>query len=294
MTESGKRDAAAIGCCVLGILALSFSDALAKTLTPYYSPLQLLFVRAMLATIAVVAVLLPVAGRHVFRTKNIAIHGFRGAVNVSTAFCFYMSLSMVPLATSTAVAFCAPFFVILYAALVDRLRIAPAKWLSVGLGFVGVVVATRPDATGLDVGIVFALLTALGYATLMISARNIKGPEPMKTLLVYIVLGQLLFSSFFQPWVWKPIAAQHWPELAGLAFFSTVGLTLVSHAFRSAPASLIAPLEYSGLLWAALLGWIFWSEVPESNFYVGAALIVLSGLCIAYMGIRTKRTQSTQ
>lgn len=286
MTGSRKRHITSILCCVFGILALSFSDALAKTLTPHYSPLQLLFVRAMLATVTVVGVMLPTMGRHVFRTNNLAVHGFRGAVNVSTAFCFYMSLSMLPLATSTAVAFCAPFFVILFAALVERVRVSPANWLSVGLGFVGVVVATRPEVTGPGVGVVFALLTALGYATLMISARNIKGSEPMKTLLVYIVLGQLLFSSFFQPWVWKPVAVRHWPEFAGLAFFSTIGLTLVSHAFRSAPASLIAPLEYSGLLWAALLGWIFWNEVPDSSFYVGAALIIVSGLCIVFIGNR--------
>lgn len=281
----------AISCCLLGILFLSFSDALAKSLSPHYSPPQLLFLRALVAAVVVLGTLLPCMGRQLFKTENLAVHGFRGAVNVSTACCFYLSLASLPLATATAVAFCAPFFVVMYGALIERERVAAANWISVALGFLGVILATRPDTSSIGIGSVFAVLTALGYATLMISARKIKGTEPMSPLLVYIVLGQLVFSSVFQPWIWKPVAAQHLPELAGLAFFSTIGLTLVSHAFRSAPASQIAPLEYTGLLWAAVIGWLFWHERPDTMFYIGALLIVTSGLCIAAVGLRRKQQQ---
>jgi drug/metabolite transporter (DMT)-like permease len=73
--------------------------------------------------------------------------------------------------------------------------------------------------------------------------------------------------------------------------FSTIGLTLVSHAFRSAPASLIAPLEYTGLLWAAAIGWLFWREIPDTSFIFGAVLIVASGMGIATIAARPKQKE---
>jgi len=280
------RRLTAIACCLSGVICLCVSDALAKSLTAHYSPLQLLFVRAALAFCVLLVVILPWAGPAVFRTDHLRLHGVRAVFNVGSACFFYLSLTALPLATATAVAFCAPLFVFVYSVFLFKEKVARGAWLSLALGIAGVLLALRPTVGSVGAGAVFALLAAWGYATLMVSARWIKGSEPMGTLVLYIVLGQLAISALFQPWAWQPVDPDHLPKLAGLAFFSTAGLTLITQAFRTAPASLIAPLEYSGLLWAALLGWLYWNEQPDAMFFAGAALIVISGSIIAAAGKR--------
>lgn len=277
---------AAIACCLLGVACLCVSDALAKSLSADFAPPQLLFVRALIALAVLLVLAVPLGGIKVLQTRHVGLHFARGALSVGAASLFYLSLAELSLASATAVAFCAPLFVFLLSALLFKEPIARSAWVSLALGMFGVLLALRPTVGGTGSGALYALLAALAYAGLMISARLIKTSEPMSTLVIYIVLPQLLVSALFQPWVWRPVGTVHLPGLVGLAFFSTVGLTLITQAFRTAPPSRIAPLEYSAMIWSALLGWWIWNERPDAIFFLGAALIVLSGLMISAQGRR--------
>src|SRR5690606_30643097 len=155
-------------------------------------------------------------------------------------------------------------------------------------GFAGVLVIVRPSPHNMQWAALLPLATALGYGVMMVSAKRISARESMLTTMFYIALGQLVFASLPLAAVWKPLVWPHAPGIVGIAVFSTLGLGLITQAFRMAPAASIAPFEYSGLISASLLGWIFWRELPDMWSYAGALMIVASGMYVALSGKRSR------
>lgn len=281
-----------IGCIMAGIFCLTISDSLAKWLGATYSPLQLLFLRGLLATPVLVVLVIASSGRPALRTRHLDIYMLRGLMNVVSASCFYLSLTMLPLAEVTAIAFSAPLFVtIMSVAFLDE-KVSPGGWMALLAGFAGVLLIVRPSPQHMQWAAMLPLITAMGYAVMMVSARRINARESMLTTMLYIALGQVVFTSLPQVWVWEPVQTGHFVGFMGLAVFSTMGLGLITQAFRVAPASTVAPFDYSGLIWATLIGWLVWREVPSLWFYAGAFLIAGGGVYIALMEVSKKKAKA--
>ncbi len=268
-------------CILVGIFCLTLSDSLAKWLGPFYSPIQILFLRAAIALPLVTMLVLSLGGRRALRTQHIGVHLLRGAINVASASCFYLGLTLLPLAENTAIAFCAPLFVTAISVAFLGEKVSRGGWLAILAGFAGVVVIVRPSPGNIQWAALLPLATAFGYAVMMVSAKRISARESMLTTMFYIVLGQLVFASLPLAAVWKPIDWSHLPGFIGIAVCSTMGLGLITQAFRMAPASIVAPFDYFGLISAGLLGWFFWNELPDAWFYVGALMIAASGVYVA-------------
>lgn len=283
------RAIAGIACVAGGIFFLTLSDANAKWLGATYSPIQILFLRAMIALPFVTALCLILGGRRTLRTTHVGLHLTRGAINVVSASCFYLGLRALPLAEATAIAFAAPLFVTALSVLILKERVDRIGWLSVVAGFVGVLIIVRPGTEAFQAATLLPLTTAALYAVMMITARGISRNEGMLTTTFYIVAGQAICSAVALPWFWTTPQWADLPYFAGVALFSTLGLALITQGFRIAPASVVAPFDYTGLLWATLLGWIFWREAPDAYAYLGALFIAGSGLTIALREARAKR-----
>lgn len=277
-----KSSIEGIACILAGMFCLTISDALAKWLGAFYSPLQLLFLRAAIALPLVTALVLGLGGSRALRTRHIGVHLLRGAINVASAFCFYLGLTLLPLAETTAIAFCAPFFVTVISVAFLGEKVPMGGWLALFAGFAGVLVIVRPSPDNIQWAALLPLATALGYAVMMVSAKRISARESMLTTMFYIVLGQLVFASLPLAAVWVPVEWPHLPGFVGIAVCSTAGLGLITQAFRIAPATIVAPFDYSGLIWATLFGWIFWRELPDAWSYAGALMIILSGIYVAF------------
>lgn len=278
-----------IGCIMAGIFCLTISDSLAKWLGASYSPVQLLFLRGVLATPVLIVLLITLSGRPALRTEHLGVHMFRAVLNVLSAACFYLSLTMLPLAEATAIAFSAPLFVTIISVMFLKEKVSARGWLALLAGFSGVLLVVRPSPEHMQWAAVLPLITALGYAVMMVSARRINVRESMLTTMLYIALGQAIFAGLPQAWFWVPVQAEHFIGFIGLAVFSTLGLGLITQAFRVAPASIVAPFDYSGLIWATLLGWFIWQEAPSLWFYAGALLIAGSGVYIAMLEVAKKK-----
>lgn len=263
-----------------GALCLTISDSFAKWLGDSYWPPQILFLRAALAAVVLTVVLFPLGGRAVFHTRHLAIHGFRGLINVLTACSFYLGLGYLPLADAAAISFCAPLFVTILSVLVFKDVVSWRGWIAVVAGFIGVLVIARPSPAHIQWAALFPFASAFGYAVMMLTAKKIGARESMFTTMFYIAVGQAVFAALPLPWLWKPVEAAHWLPIAGIAVSSTLGLGLITQAFRTAPAVIVAPFDYTGLVWAALIGMIFWAEIPDAWSYLGAGLIAASGLLI--------------
>lgn len=118
------------------------------------------------------------------------------------------------------------------------------------------------------------------YAALMISARWVDPRESVWTLMLYLVGAGALLSGLMSPFVWTAIRLDDLWLFFAIAFFGTAGMTMMTQAFRFAPAAVVAAFDYTALLWATVLGWLIWGEVPDFATYVGASIIALSGLFI--------------
>lgn len=285
-TSTSATPLAGIACVAGGIMFLTLSDALAKWVGQHYSPIQILFLRAAIALPFVLALVTALGGRRALRTRHLGLHLVRGAINIVSACFFYLGLQALPLAEATAIAFAAPLFVTALSVLVLKERVDGARWLAVAAGFAGVLIIVRPGAASFQAAALYPLATAVLYAVMMLTARAIGRAESMFTTMFYIVAGQLVCSAVAVPAFWTPLQAADLPYFAGIALFSTLGLTLITQGFRIGPASVVAPFDYTGLLWASLLGWLVWREAPDLYDCIGAGFIAGSGLYIAWRASR--------
>ncbi|MBU1278312.1 MAG: DMT family transporter [Alphaproteobacteria bacterium] len=263
---------------IAGVACLSANDAIAKALTADYSPLQILFLRNVIALPFTVVIALLMGGPSALRSHRPVAHLLRGALWVSATMMFFTSFIHLALAEATALIFVAPFFITLISALFLGEKVGWRRWLAVLVGFFGVLVIIRPGGATFQLISLLPVATALVYALLMLSARWVDPRESVWTLLVYLTGAGALLSALLVPLVWVPVRSGDLWLFAGIAMFGTAGMTMMTQAFRRAPAVVVAPLDYTGLLWATLFGWIIWRERLDVVTIVGAALIIASGV----------------
>lgn len=272
----------------IGIACLSVSDAIAKALSSGYPVLEILFLRNAIALPVVVFIAWKMAGPAALVSRRPVAHLVRGAIWVLAAGTFFTGLRFLGLAEATTLVFIAPIFITAISALFLKEHVGWRRWTAVIVGFVGVVIVVRPGAGTFQAASLLPLATAFLYATLMLSARLVDKAESVWTLMLYLVGTGGLISALAMPFVWVTPNMDDLGLFLGIALFGTAGVTLLTQAFRLAPASTIAPFEYTALLWATLLGWVFWQEIPDSATYLGAVVIIASGIFIVWRESKAK------
>lgn len=281
----------AIATICIGVVCLVANDAIAKWMTAYYAPLQIIFLRNLLALPMLAALLLCIGGRSALWSRRLRVHALRGFILVLAAYAFFHGLRVLPLAEATSLIFAAPLFVTAISVPLLGEQVGWRRWLAVIVGFLGVLIIVRPGAAAFQLASLFVIATALLYALFMISARWIHREDSFWTMMFYVTLFPILFCFPLVVVQWQAVDIAHLPHLLGMAIFGTLGVTLIGNAFRLAPAAVVAPFDYTALLWASLLGWLVWGEVPDIWTYVGAAVIMVSGISIV---IRETRGTSTE
>jgi drug/metabolite transporter (DMT)-like permease len=285
-----RADGRAILTICVGIFCLVVNDAMAKWLTAHYGPLQIIFLRNLLALPMIAAILLAVGGTAALRTTHLRVHAWRGLLMVAAAYCFFRGLEVLPLAEATSLVFAAPIFITALSVPLLGETVGWRRWAAVVVGFAGVLIIVQPGAAAFQPASLFVVATAALYALFMIGARWIRREENVWTMMFYVALFPLLFCGLLVAFRWQPMALAHLPHFLGMAVFGTLGVTLIGHAFRLAPAAIVAPFDYTALLWASLLGWLVWGEVPGMWTYAGAAVIIASGI---YIVLRETRRAAT-
>jgi drug/metabolite transporter (DMT)-like permease len=286
MAGEARSNGQAIAIMCIGIFCLVMNDAMAKWFTAHYPPLQIIFVRNLLAMPMIAAILLSIGGRRALQTQNLRIHALRGLLMVGGAYAFFLGLKLLPLAEATSLIFAAPIFITLLSVPLLGEPVGWRRWAAVIVGFVGVLIIVRPGAAAFQPASLFVVATAMFYALVMITARWISRAEDVWTMTFYLVLFPMVFSGLLVPLVWQPLETSHLPLFLGMAVFGTLGVMFISQAFRLAPAAIVAPFDYTALIWASLLGWLVWGEIPGLWTYAGAAVIIASGIYIVFRETR--------
>jgi drug/metabolite transporter (DMT)-like permease len=264
----------------VGVACLCINDALAKTLTAHYSALQIQFLRNVIALPFAVLIAYKMGGSEALRSHRPIAHLFRGGLWIGATILFFTSLKYLGLAEATALIFVAPLFITALSALIFREYVGWRRWLAVLVGFIGVLIAIRPGTSAFQTVSLLPVATAFVYALLMLSARWVDGRESVWTLLLYMTGTGAMLSLFIVPLVWIPVRPEDLWLFGAVAIFGTAGMTMMTQAFRLAPAVVVAPFDYTAIIWATLLGWLFWNEIPDQLTFLGAAIIITSGVFI--------------
>ncbi|WP_417685343.1 DMT family transporter [Roseibium sp.] len=275
-----ERGSHGIAMMCVGVACLCVNDAIAKTLGDTYSPIQILFLRNLIALPIAALIAYRLGGSEALKTYRPAAHLVRGLIWLLAATLFFTGLTFLDLAEATVLIFAAPLFITALSAFLLKEPVGWRRWSAVIVGFIGVLIVVRPGAGTFQAASLFPLATAVLYALLMISARWVDPRESVWTLMLYLVGAGALLSALVCPFIWVEVQVQDIWLFFAIALFGTAGITLMTQAFRLAPAATIAPLDYSALIWATLLGYLFWNEIPDLATYLGAAIIIASGVFI--------------
>jgi drug/metabolite transporter (DMT)-like permease len=278
----------AIAYMVAAVSCLAVLDAGVKGLAEGYPVPQIAFLRYVVGLIFAVGVAARTAeGLGGLATRRPGGHLIRSICNLGAMLLFYYAIARMALADVVAIAFAAPIFTTVFSVLLLKERVAARRWMAVAIGFAGVLVMVQPGGGVWGLGAALALTSAVLYALTLISSRQLSLTESSHTILFYYSVVCLLATGAVLPWQWRT------PEPEDIWLFLLVGVTgtlgqfFMNQAFRFGEASMLAPLDYTALIWAAALGYVFWSEMPSPAVLAGVALVVVSTMLVRGAAMRS-------
>ena len=266
----------------LGIAALSGMDALGKRVAADYSVFEMLAIRSTVALVLILGYLAARGQLGALRTAQPGGHALRALCGLVAFVCFYASLRHLPLADAVAIAFASPFLITALGRFVLKEEVTTRQWLAIAVGFLGMLVIVRPGASGFHPAALLVVVCSFAYAGLMILTRWMtrphRPPETNSAFVFYMLSGQAAAGWLVTVTRWRTPDAPAFLEMAGMGVLGIIGNFGLAQAFRVAPVATVAPFEYTGLIWAVVLGSVLFGDVPTPAFWVGAAIIVWAGL----------------
>lgn len=276
--------------CVTAFFFFACMDALAKHLGGTYHWVQLVFFRALFGFLPVLPVVYNDGGLRALRTRHPVLHLIRSTAVLVALATYFIGLQHMPLADALTLAFTSPLFVTLLSMPLLGERVGPHRLLAILAGFGGVLVIMQPGADTFRPEAFYLIVAGAAFALSSVLTRLLGRTETNGAIIFYSTLGQFLPALLVLPFVWQmPVSLTDWLLFVGMGCLGGIGLQLITLAFRNAQASVLAPFEYTTLIWATLIGWIVWREWPGNHVWIGAAILVATGLYITY---REGRRQS--
>ena len=271
---------AGIGLMLLGIFLFCCNDALGKWLLGSYSVWQMLTIRS----IAAIALLAPLIWRErasFAAAPRPGLQALRVLMSVTESIMFFWALSYLPLADTITFYLAAPIYVTAISALFLKEPVGWRRWSAVVAGFVGVVIALRPSAATLSWPALIAIVGSLGFAVFLIITRIVRGTSE-----VVLVTGQfgtmLVVAGSVAPFGWVAPGALDFGLLLVLGVVAMSAFACMNRSLKLAPASVVVPYQYTMIVWAVVLGWLVFGDVPDAFTLSGAAIIVGAGLYILW------------
>jgi drug/metabolite transporter (DMT)-like permease len=254
------------------------SSAVSKWLVERYPVGEVLFTRSAVSLIVCAAFILPRSGLSAFRTGRFHHHVLRSVSQACSQTFLLIAFRMMPLASAIAINFSAPLFATLASAVILKEKVGFARWTALLVGFFGVLVVTHPGAGAFQLGALFALGNAVLYGSVTVGVRSMTSTESAETLTLYqlALLTALFALSLPLGWVTPDPLAGAWILFNGTS--NAIGQFWWTRALYLAPASAVAPFYYSSLIWASILGFAVWGELPTAALIAGSIIVVGSGL----------------
>lgn len=267
-----------------GAFALfSVLDVIVKLLAAGYAIPQVIFLNSAFALIPILGYAALRGGLvNNLRTRRIRMHMLRAAMGVSSGFCTLYAFSRMPIADVYALAFSAPLWITLLSVPILKERVGWRRWTAVGIGFLGILIILRPGAGMSDLAAFAALGGALFYSLGMLISRFMRGTESSVSFAAYSSTAAMLVMAPMLPFVWQTPTPVHLAMSAIGGLLGGTALICLLTAFRLAPASLVAPFQYTQLVWGVIYGYAVFGHVPDPWLFLGGGIVICSGLFILY------------
>jgi drug/metabolite transporter (DMT)-like permease len=269
-----------LGYMAVGVFSMSVVDAASKALVGGYSLAQITFFTRLLAPFFALALVAGQGGLSSLGTRRIGMHLLRSITSATIGVSFVACLGFLPLADAVAITFVSPLLMSALSVPMLHERVGRRRWAAILVGLIGVLIVLQPSGAGFGPGSLLALVAAFAYALGLNLSRLMSDTESSACMTFWVGLFILIGSGLIMPFDWKTPGLSDWLLFALLGIAATLGQFSVIQALRYGQVSLVAPLEYSALIWATLFGFVFWLEFPTPTVLLGAAVMILSSLYV--------------
>ena len=267
---------------MLAMFLFETMDALVKWLVlAEQSVTLILFFRSWIIVALILGLLAIRRQLPELRTRKPVQHALRGMLGFLAPFCFFLSLKSLPLADATVVFFSSTFILTAASAIFLHERVGVHRWSAVVIGFCGVVIATNPG--GGDIGAYLLVLVSTAvYSMLFLTGKILSREDSVISLVFSFNLGVGVVATAALPWIWQPIPVDALLKILLLSVIAFAGHFAFYAAFARAEVSALAPFEYFALVWATLIGYLVWRDIPTTEVWIGAAIITACGLYVMH------------
>jgi drug/metabolite transporter (DMT)-like permease len=272
-----------IGSMVAAVFVFAIMDALMKRLSGHYGPFQVSCLRCFASLLPMTLAIFVRRSWRELRVRSAALHLWRAALGVTMLATFVFAVHRMSLAQTYSLFLCAPLLMTALSVPLQREHVPPSRWFAILLGLGGVLVILSPSASGMgSLAAAAAAAATLCYALSGLTVR-VLGRTNSSTSMVFwwLVLvgvgcGVLAVDD------WRPLQAGDWSWFAAVGVSGALGQWWVTDAFRRAPPSVVGPFEYTSILWAFGIDWLFWAAAPTPRLLCGAGIVIAGGIGVVW------------
>ena len=261
-------------------------DVCAKFLGQQGVPVvQMVWARFFFGSLFTLPFALAVDGKNALRPVNPFFNALRATLLIAGTICFFMALHTLSIADTLAIYFVQPILITALSPLLLRETVGIRRWITVAIGFIGVLIIIRPGLVAFNVGSMFALASGTASALYIIVTRHLTGKaNAMVTTFQSSVIGAAGLT-LAAPLYWLPVSGQQWLLLILLGAIAIAGHYLITKAYDYAEASLLSPFNYTEMIMAVVMGWYFFGDFPDNWTFVGVAILIT---CAIYISVRER------
>ena len=269
----------AITAMLLAVFCVTIMSVQAKLIGIEYNAVQITFARAIVVLILLMPFIYKLGGLNFLKTKKPFLHFFRGLAGLIGNVMFFLAFQRLPVADVTVISQAVPIFSCILAIIFLGETIGWRRWTAITIGFLGVIIAINPSVN-IAVASLYALGGTLMWSTTIIFLRLLGSTEhPVKTVF-YFMLVSVLITSIFQPFLWKEPSFEVILLFIGIGIAAFLTQLLMTYALQKAPASIVSPFNYTGIVWAIIFDYIIWNAHPVFATIFGGIIITISGIYI--------------
>jgi drug/metabolite transporter (DMT)-like permease len=257
-------------------------NAVVKWEVALYPVGEVAFLRSAFGLIPLYCMILPRTGLAVLRTTRLPAHIKRAASQFVSQMAMFLAFMLMPLASAIAISFAAPLFTTLLSIVVLKEKVGRHRWSALAVGFIGVLLITHPGSGTFQIAVLFPLLNAVMISTVAIAIRRMSMTESTETLAMYQLTLITLFNACLLPFGCEAPSWLDFGMIALAGFGNGIAQYWWTKALHLAPPSAIVPFNYLSLVWATIIGFVVWGDVPTQGLMIGAAIVVASGLYILW------------
>jgi drug/metabolite transporter (DMT)-like permease len=271
-----------IGLMIGAMLTMTAMDAAVKWAVADYSLQQVNFIRSVAAMLVLSPLLIKNGGLRALYTQRPLVHVWRTVLMLIISYTWFFALGRMRLADLGAIVMVSPLIITALSVPLLGEQVGRRRWIAVAVGFAGMLTIVRPGMGVFNPVALLAATVAFGYAMLILSNRTNRDTESLAALTFYPLIGIFIVSGLLSPLDWTPPTPLAWSAMLFVGLCAGLGHLCLTAAFRYASPPVLAPLEYTGLIWAVLFGYWFFDELPDQWTVLGMLMIAGAGVFVVY------------